>query len=336
MDPKLRRLALTIQKLLDEPKSEPTQDRWERSKTIAGWVAAIAVPLVLGISGYYVNINIKSIETRTSEDIKNKELESARILKGIDTNAAMIKLAIEILKEQPQESDDNQRIRSWAVDVINRYSDVKMPEETRNAVIKNEPLVGRSIRPDPAEYRRLFEKMKLNGDQAQRIREISEQIILNRAKYESVEKETGVPWAVIAAIHWVESSGNFNVHLHNGDSLSQRTVTLPAGRPKDGVPPFTWFQSASDALRLAGLSSVSQWTIEEALYQLEHYNGMGYRKFHSEVLSPYLWGGSDQYTKGKYGVDGIWEAEEISHVVGAAVILKFSIPPDSLEGLLRQ
>ena len=55
-------------------------------------------------------------------------------------------------------------------------------------------------------------------------------------------------------------------------------------------------------------------------YKLEKYNGIGYRAHH--VNSPYLWGGSNQYTRGKYVQDGVFSITAVSMQIGAMVLLK--------------
>ncbi len=77
----------------------------------------------------------------------------------------------------------------------------------------------------------------------------------------------------IAVIHNMEASQNFNKHLHNGDPLTARTVQVPAGRPKKGTPPFSWEDSAADALAIRGLGAKTDWSLAGMLYQLEGYNG---------------------------------------------------------------
>ena len=121
----------------------------------------------------------------------------------------------------------------------------------------------------------------------------------------------------------MESSMNFKRHLHNGDPLSGRTIRVPAGRPLAGTPPFTWDESASDALILRKINQWKDWTIEGTLYQIEGYNGWGYRLHHPSVLSPYLWSFSNHYIKGKYIADGTWSDTAISNQCGAAVLLKY-------------
>jgi hypothetical protein len=120
----------------------------------------------------------------------------------------------------------------------------------------------------------------------------------------------------------MESSLDFRKHLHNGDPLTARTVHVPAGRPPDGEPPFTWEESAGDALRLRRIPRWDDWTVPGVLYQLEGYNGWGYRLYHPHVLSPYLWSYSGHYSSGKYVADGRWSDTAVSKQCGAAVIVR--------------
>src|SRR6185503_10373839 len=103
------------------------------------------------------------------------------------------------------------------------------------------------------------------------------QIAANRKRYAAAGAPVGTPWYVVGVIHALESSLNFSAHLHNGDPLTARTVQVPAGRPPTGIPPFQWEESAIDALTLEAFPSVKLWTVERIAYQLEAYNGWGYR-----------------------------------------------------------
>ncbi|HEV7734395.1 MAG TPA: hypothetical protein VGR62_19635 [Candidatus Binatia bacterium] len=132
----------------------------------------------------------------------------------------------------------------------------------------------------------------------------------------------GVPWPFIGVVHSMEASLRFTTHLHNGDSLKARTVQVPKGYPKGGAPPFTWEFSATDALRLKRLDAWSEWTLAGMLYKLEEYNGFGYRQYHPDVLSPYLWGFSNHHTAGKYVADGTWSSTAKTKQCGAAVLLR--------------
>ena len=118
-------------------------------------------------------------------------------------------------------------------------------------------------------------------------------------RYETVGKALGTPWYVVGLIHTMEASGNFGAHLHNGDPLSARTTHVPAGRPKTGTPPFTWEESATDALTMQGFPAWKDWSVPGTLYKLEGYNGWGYHDHHPDVNTPYLWSFSNHYTSGE-------------------------------------
>ena len=172
------------------------------------------------------------------------------------------------------------------------------------------------------EYQQLFDTCQVTQSKAQEVEGLVGTLLKNRARYESVGTPLGVPWNMVAVAHNMEGSQNFKTHLHNGDPLGSRTTHVPAGRPALGTPPFTWEQSATDALQLKKLDLWEDWTIPGLLYCLERYNGWGYRLYHPEVKSPYLWSGSNQYVAGKYVKDGTWSATAVSAQCGAAVLLR--------------
>lgn len=112
-----------------------------------------------------------------------------------------------------------------------------------------------------SEYINLWDNCTINpryeSDVVWSIQKISE----SRQLYEKVSAKTGVPWYVIAVIHSLESSIDFSTHLHNGDPLSSRTKNVPQGRPLHGTPPFTWEDSAIDALNYDGACGVRNWDL---------------------------------------------------------------------------
>ncbi len=173
-----------------------------------------------------------------------------------------------------------------------------------------------------AEYIRLFDACTIRPSRFGEVRAAVSRLLDYRPRYGAVASATGVPWFVIGAIHSLESDFDFTRHLHNGDPLTGRTVHVPRGRPATGSPPFAWEASARDALTLKGLDAWHEWSAPGALYQIERYNGWGYRLCHPEVLSPYLWAGSRHYTRGKYFGDHRWSPTAVSGQVGAAVLLK--------------
>jgi len=172
------------------------------------------------------------------------------------------------------------------------------------------------------EYTGLWAEMAIRREKLPEIDGIVRRIVQHKDRYQAVERLTNVPWYVIAVLHSLEASGRFDRHLHNGDPLTARTVQVPAGRPRSGTPPFTWEQSAVDALDYDGLSHVTDWSIEHMAYLFEGFNGWGYRRFHPHVKSPYLWSYSNHYTKGKYVADGRWSETAVSRQSGTMVLLK--------------
>ena len=151
---------------------------------------------------------------------------------------------------------------------------------------------------------------------------IVDRIMANRGRYVAVEKKTGVPFWVIAALHNMEASGSFAKHLHEGSPLTARTRWVPIGRPKTGKPPFTWEESAVDALAYDKMGSKLWSSLDAALYACEAYNGTGYLKYHKDVPTPYLWAGTTIERPGKYVSDGKWSSTARSAQTGVATIWK--------------
>jgi lysozyme family protein len=178
------------------------------------------------------------------------------------------------------------------------------------------------------DYDALFSSMIIKEDWEGKVREVAQKIISKKALYEmAVQKiNPAMPWHFIGIVHSMECGSDFNRHLHNGDPLKKRTVHVPVGRPLadpmngKGLP-YTWIESAIDAMQLMHFDTPQSWTIKEILYRLESYNGFGYEKYHN-VYSPYLWSATNHYDKGKYDKDGHWNAKDSDLQVGAAPLLK--------------
>lgn len=172
------------------------------------------------------------------------------------------------------------------------------------------------------EYERLFETCHVRPAHHDEVERTAERLVRQRSRYAEVAARQGVPWSFVAVVHNMESGGDFTRHLHNGDPLTARTVRVPPGRPRGGSPPFTWEVSAADAMALKRLGTSTDWSLAGTLYQLERYNGWGYRLYHPYVLSPYLWSFSGHYARGRYVADGRWSDTAVSRQVGAAVVLR--------------
>lgn len=180
------------------------------------------------------------------------------------------------------------------------------------------------------EYRRLWTTAMYTERFESASKITAKKILAGKIRYEAIERATGVPWYVVGLIHAMESGCQFGTHLHNGDSLARRTVSVPRGRPLSGKPPFTWEESAIDAIQYDKLNQVQDWPLERILWELECYNGLGHRKYHKDILTPYLWSGTHWGLKpGKYTSDGKWSATAVSGQCGAVILLKRLIEIDS-------
>ena len=147
----------------------------------------------------------------------------------------------------------------------------------------------------------------------------------NEARYSALAEQSGVPSSIIFVLHGRESSWDFSKHLHNGDSLQKRTWQVPAGRPVKGNPPFTFEESALDALAYDKMAGPQWKKLGDGLQKLEAFNGLGYQKYHKDTPSPYLWAGTSIYTQGKYVKDGVWSSTAVDKQLGVATIMRWMI-----------
>jgi lysozyme family protein len=171
------------------------------------------------------------------------------------------------------------------------------------------------------EYVAFFASAEWKNDDARReAKRFAEMALKARDRYDAVGGPLGIPWWFVAGLHLLESTFNFRTHLHNGDSLNARTFRVPAGRPASGSPPFSWEESARDALVVEEFDRQKDWSLARALYRWETYNGFGYRS--RRVPTPYLWSFTTIYRKGKFVGDGVFDSNAVSKQCGAAAFLK--------------
>lgn len=172
-------------------------------------------------------------------------------------------------------------------------------------------------------YGRAYDVMTFNKGYENKIANAAKKVKSGILIYQSVEKLTGVPWELIGALHNMESSCNFSGCLHNGEKIigtGRKTTLVPKGRG----PFATWADAAVDALKWDGAAAIVNWTFEKMLRFAEHYNGVGYLKFHPYESSPYIWAcTSINDGTGKYVADGKWDPSADTHKqVGVAAIFK--------------
>lgn len=158
--------------------------------------------------------------------------------------------------------------------------------------------------------------MQIHSEKASALDAICARLERSKERYKAVQKATGVPWFVVAALHNRESDGDFSTYLGNGDLLSRPTVNVPEGRG----PFASWQEGAIDALAYDGLNKITNWSAPRACYEIEKFNGFGYR--HRGVPSPYLWSWSSNYACGKYVRDGLFDPSAVDKQCGAMPIVK--------------
>jgi lysozyme family protein len=191
-------------------------------------------------------------------------------------------------------------------------------DETTGAAVAARPTVDSTRE----EYIELFRTCTIRDNRQATVNWYVNKLLepTSRPQYEDVADRACVPWYFVGIIHGLEASFDFRSHLHNGDSLKAKTVQVPKGRPPVWNPPTDWVSSAIDAVSYENFADKPDWTLPDTLYRFEAYNGFGSRG--KGIHTPYLWSFSNQYTKGKYVADGVWDPNAVSQQCGAAVMLK--------------
>ncbi len=153
-----------------------------------------------------------------------------------------------------------------------------------------------------SQLQRMFDTCIIKEIRYPEIDNCLKQIVKNKNRYVSVSGKFSIPWYVTGILHASICGCDFKIHLHNGDSLNGRTISIPIGFPKRGRPPFSWEQSAEDALQFYGLLKWSDWSIPGILYNLEIIRRDEYEA--NETRSLKLWNFSNHCTEAKESGEG--------------------------------
>ncbi len=149
-----------------------------------------------------------------------------------------------------------------------------------------------------------FMKLSDNPAYQREIRIFRQKVLPNKARYQRVAERSGIPWKLIAAIHYRESGVDFRTYLHNGEPLGKRTEKVPAG-----ILFNDWESAAVHALGMKGNIrralgiNTNTTDLGPLLAYSEFYNGLGYR-LHRNKTSPYVYAGTNIYQGGMYQRDG--------------------------------
>lgn len=146
---------------------------------------------------------------------------------------------------------------------------------------------------------------------------VAKRLVAAKARYQTVEAKTGVPWFFIAVTHERESSQRWDRSLAQGDPWNRVSTHVPAGRG----PFASWEDAAVDALVKCSPHAArnKDWSVGGLLTMLEQYNGLGYAN--KGIPSPYVWSGTDQYVSGKYVADGVFDPNAVDKQLGCAGLL---------------
>lgn len=166
---------------------------------------------------------------------------------------------------------------------------------------------------------RRWDQCKVSADKGPAFKQVADRLMDAKARYQVVEARTKVPWWFIAVVHEREASQNWKSSLAQGDPWNRKSTHVPEGRG-----PFkSWEDAAYDALVNCPPYAArnTDWSPGGALTMLEKYNGLGY--YRKGLPSPYVWAGTNQYTKGKYVADGVYNPDVVDTQPGVAGLLKF-------------
>jgi lysozyme family protein len=177
------------------------------------------------------------------------------------------------------------------------------------------------------EYSQLLSIMVVRPECRRRVDEVATKILAVRARFEDVKKVTGVPVVFSGPSFYRESDLDFDDSPAQGDPWRKVSRNVPRGRG-----PFrSWLAAAVDAYHLNGLDRVGdgKWTWEIICFYSELFNGFGYRDEH-KMHSPYLWGGTNIQSVGKYTSDRHFDPAEMDSQLGVIPIAKrlAEIAPD--------
>lgn len=143
----------------------------------------------------------------------------------------------------------------------------------------------------------------------------------HKTRYQQVAAQTDMPPKLIAALHWRESSGNFNTYLHQGDPLGKPAVNWP-----NNIPVFhKWEEAAIHALNMKKYNqkelSIEQDTtnFSQIATYAEAFNGLGYHNHGKQ--SPYVYAGASPYVSGKYVADRRYDPRHVDKQVGVVPLM---------------
>ena len=105
---------------------EKPKDSWDKAEILAKILGAVLLPVITICIAYLLNASIQD--------------RSARV--------RMIELAVEILKSDPKSATNANYMRGWAVEVLQKNSEVPLPKEASDALM--ELPLPTNLKPQPS------------------------------------------------------------------------------------------------------------------------------------------------------------------------------------------
>lgn len=270
------------------------------------------------------NLQAIAIELNSLSGVLEKAIQN--LARDVDSfflnDLTLVKKEVDIVKGGPGVELRSGRAEEAEI-APQALVDSEIESESAQAIRTAATSSGSDLPRTKAEYVKKFKNMVIREKWFNQADKIVDRIIDpdNAKRYREVERRSTVPWWYVGLLHLMETSFNFDKHIHNGDPLSAQTVNVPEGRPPLWTAGMTWEDSAVDALtEVKNLDEVTDWSLGSILLMMEKWNGLGYRKY--GVYSPFLWSGSTYYEKGKYVRDGVFDSEQVSDQCGIAIVLK--------------
>jgi lysozyme family protein len=166
--------------------------------------------------------------------------------------------------------------------------------------------------------------MKINPAKVAEFKLTANKIASYKASYDPIAGATHVPWWNIGIIHAREASLDFSRSLAQGDPWNRPSSNIPHR------PAFSSFYAAAvDALTNCPPFAArwKDWSPGGTLTLDEEYNGEGYEK--RGKPSPYIWAGTDQYVRGKYASDGVYDPFLVDEQLGCAGLMFYLLAIDA-------
>jgi hypothetical protein len=117
------------------------KDGWEKLELAAKSLGLVAIPVVVAVTGHYLNSSLESRESRLAEVLKERELsvtqaihdqemEVLRAQRDQEMSVRYVEMAIGILTEAPDEdaSASPDPLREWAIRVVSEESPFPIDE----------------------------------------------------------------------------------------------------------------------------------------------------------------------------------------------------------------